>query len=244
MVTGRDRGEDNAKQGKLGSWHEWVRQGLLFTEAVRGGPLVWPAGGSHLHGDPLGPTRHAHDEAAEYYFILTGACRVEVGGEERLVSEGDLVYIPANAPHNLLGGVGDTDMWAFILVAPNLAHNKWRLGDFLAGSEDLRMTVSRPLDDDTQARSHPFPAETLRIAAGVPLVRRAEEGEFVGLVTEGTAHVRTGHMAGNLGPGSYFHVRRDLDLEVAALTTATSLLLFECRFANFEGAPLADGNTV
>ena len=244
MVTGRDRGEDNAKQGKLGSWHEWVRQGLLFTEAVRGGPLVWPAGGSHLHGDPLGPTRHAHDDAAEYYFILTGACRVEVGGEERLVSEGDLVYIPANAPHNLLSGVGDTDMWAFILVAPNLAHNKWRLGDFLAGSEDLRMTVSRPLDDDTQARSHPFPAEALRIAAGVPLVRRAEEGEFVGLVTEGTAHVRTGHMAGNLGPGSYFHVRRDLDLEVAALTTATSLLLFECRFANFEGAPLADGNTV
>jgi hypothetical protein len=221
-----------------------VRQGLLFTEAVRGGPLVWPAGGTHLHGDPLGPTRHAHDEAAEYYFILSGACRVEVGGEERVVSAGDLVYIPANAPHNLLGAVGETDMWAFILVAPNLAHNKWRLGDFLPGSEDLRMTVSRPLDGDDQARAHPFPAETLRIAAAASHQRRAEGGELVGLVTNGTAHVRTGHMAGDHGPGSYFHVRRDLDLEVAALTDATSLLLFECRFANFEGAPLADGNTV
>jgi hypothetical protein len=244
MVTKSDRVEDDARQGEFGSWHEWVRQGLLFTEAVRGGPLVWPAGGNHLHGDPLGPIRHAHDEAAEYYFILSGACRVEVGGEERVVSAGDLVYIPANAPHNLLGEVGDTDMWAFILVAPNLAHNKWRLGDFLPGSEDLRMTVSRPLDGDDRARSHPFPAETLRIAAGEPHLRRSEDGELVGLITNGTAHVRTGHMAGNLGPGSYFHLRRDLDLAVAALTTATSLLLFECRFANFEGAPLADGNTV
>ena len=107
----------------LGSWQAWVRQGLLFTEAVRGGPLVWPSGGAHLHGDPLGPVRHAHDDAEEYYYILSGQCLVEIGGEERVATAGDLVYIPANAPHNLLGEVGGTDAWVFVLVAPNFSAN-------------------------------------------------------------------------------------------------------------------------
>ena len=90
----------------LGPWQDWVRQQLIFTEAVRGGPLVWCAGDDHLFGDPLGPVRHAHDDAAEYYFVLSGACMVEVGGEERVANTGDLVYIPADAPHNLLTEVG------------------------------------------------------------------------------------------------------------------------------------------
>ena len=75
-------------------WQDWVRQQLIFTEALRGGPLVWPAGSTHLAGDPLGPVRHAHDDAAEYYYVLSGACMVEVGGEERVANTGDLVYIP------------------------------------------------------------------------------------------------------------------------------------------------------
>src|ERR671930_457975 len=72
---------------ELGSWQDWARQRLVFTEAVRGGPLVWPVGAEHLAGDPLGPVRHAHDDAAEYYFVLSGQCLVEVAGEERFARD-------------------------------------------------------------------------------------------------------------------------------------------------------------
>jgi quercetin dioxygenase-like cupin family protein len=224
---------------ELGTWQEWVRQGLLFTEAVRGGPLVWPVGAANLSGDPLGPTRHAHDDAEEYYFFLSGRCLVEIGGEERVVGPGDLVHIPANAPHNLLGEVGGSDVWSFILVAPNLAHNKWRLSDFLPGSEELRMTVTRPLDGDAGARDNAFGADAVHVDAWTPFVRRALDGELVGIVTGGRAHVRAGLMAGNLGPGDYFHVRRDLELRIDALTARASTVLFHCPFRNFEGAPLS-----
>jgi glyoxylate utilization-related uncharacterized protein len=222
----------------LGPWSEWVRQGLLFTEAVRGGPLVWPVGETHLHGDPLGPIRHAHDDAEEYYFVLSGRCLVEIGGEERIAETGDLVFIPANAPHNLLGEVGGADAWVFVLVAPNLTHNKWRLSDFLPGSEDLRMTVSRPLEGDEGARKNTFAAETVRVSRGEPLTTASQSGELVGLVTGGHAHVRVGAMGGNLGPGDYFHVRRELELEIASLSEEATLLHFHCPFVNFEGVPL------
>ena len=46
---------------------------------------------------------------------------------------GDLVYIPANAPHNLLHEVGGEDAWVYVLVSPNFAHNKWRTSDYLPG---------------------------------------------------------------------------------------------------------------
>jgi cupin domain len=222
----------------LGPWSEWVRQGLLFTEAVRGGPLVWPVGDTHLYGDPLGPIRHAHDDAEEYYFILSGQCLVEVGGEERVAATGDLVFIPANAPHNLLGEVGEADAWVFVLVAPNLTHSKWRLSDFLPGSEDLRMTVSRPLEEDGSASSNTFAAEVVRVSRGKPIVTVAEGGELVGLVTGGHVHIRVGAMAGNLEPGDYFHVRRELELEISSLSEGATLLNFHCPFVNFAGVPL------
>jgi mannose-6-phosphate isomerase-like protein (cupin superfamily) len=232
---------DASTAAPFGSWRDWVRQGLIFTEAVRGGPLVWPAGGTHLHGDPLGPVRHAHDDAAEYYYILNGQCLVEVGGEERVTGAGDLVYIPANAPHNLLGEVGHTDAWVFVLVAPNLTHNKWRLSSFLPGSEQLRMTVSRPLEGDAVAATHAFPAEAVRITRGTPLASVAESGERVYLVADGRVHARAGAMAGNLGAGEYLHVRRDLEVEVSSLTEQATLLSFECSFLPFDGVELGPG---
>src|SRR5262249_34975980 len=149
--------------------------------------------------------------------------------------------IPANAPHNLLGEVGGEDVWVFVLVAPNHAHDKWRLSDFLPGSEDLRMTVTRPLED-TGARDNAFGAEAVHVEAGAPFAASAADGEIVGIVTAGRAHVRTGLMAGNLGPGDYFHVRRDLELRIDALTGRASVVLFNCAFRNFEGAPLGPGS--
>jgi quercetin dioxygenase-like cupin family protein len=223
---------------RLGDWRDWVAQQLVFTEAVRGGPLVWPAGSTHLHGDPLGPVRHAHDDAAEYYFVLSGACLVEVGGEERVANTGDLVYIPANAPHNLLHEVGGRDAWVYVLVSPNIAHNKWRTSDYLPGTESLRMSVTRPLEGEHSSAGNPFPAELVEVRRGQPLAGHFGTSELVYLVVSGECHVRAGRMAGNLGPGGQVHVLRDLEHEIASLTESAALLRFECAFVPFAGVPL------
>jgi quercetin dioxygenase-like cupin family protein len=223
----------------LGDWRDWVAQQLVFTEAVRGGPLVWPAGDSHLHGDPLGPVRHAHDDAAEYYFVLSGACLVEVGGEERIATAGDLVYIPADAPHNLLHEVGGRDAWVYVLVSPNLAHRKWRTSDYRPGADDLRMTVTRPLEGEgAAAAGNLFPAELVELRRGEPVSHTAATSESVYLVVRGECHVRAGRLAGNLRPGDQVHVLRSLEHELASLTESAALLRFACAFVPFAGVPL------
>ena len=222
----------------LGTWRDYVRQPIMFTEAVRGGPLVWPAGSTHLHGDPLGPVRHAHDGAAEYYFVLSGGCLVEVGGEERVATAGDLVYIPAGAPHNLLHEVGGVDAWTYIMVAPNFAHNKWRTRGLLSDDESPKMTVTRPLEGDNSASDNPFPADVVTLARGQQYSRTSTTSELVYLVTEGECHMRVGAMSGNLRPGHQAHVLRDLDHEISALTDQARLLRFSCAFVPFAGVEL------
>jgi quercetin dioxygenase-like cupin family protein len=222
----------------LGTWQEYVRQPLMFTEAVRGGPLVWPAGSTHLHGDPLGPVRHAHDGAAEYYFVLSGACLVEVAGEERVANAGDLVYIPADAPHNLLHEVGGVDAWTYIMVAPNFAHNKWRTSDYLSDDESPKMSVTRPLEGDDSALSNPFPAEVVTVERGRPLARVSNDAELVYLVVEGECHFRAGALSGNLHAGHQAHVLRDLEHDLSALTERARLLCFTCAFVPFAGVEL------
>jgi quercetin dioxygenase-like cupin family protein len=222
----------------LGLWQDWVRQQLIFTEALRGGPLVWPAGDTHLFGDPLGPVRHAHDDAAEYYFVLSGACLVEVGGEERVANAGDVVYIPANAPHNLLHEVGGEDAWVYVLVSPNFAHNKWRTSDYLPGTESLRMSITRPLEGDRSTASNPFPADLVEVRRGNPLAAVSHTAEHVYLVVDGECHVRVGRLSGTFGPGGQVHVLRDLDHEISSLTESARLLRFECAFVPFAGVPL------
>jgi quercetin dioxygenase-like cupin family protein len=222
----------------LGTWQDWVRQQLIFTEALRGGPLVWPAGSTHLAGDPLGPVRHAHDDAAEYYYVLSGACLVEVGGEERVANTGDLVYIPDNAPHNLLREVGGEDAWVYVLVSPNLAHNKWRTSDYLPGTEDLRMTITRPLDGDTSTASNRFGASLVTVDRDAPQPAVSHTAELVYLVLEGQCHFRVGRLAGTFGPGGQVHVLRDLDHELTSMTEQSEVLRFECGFVPFAGVPL------
>src|ERR1700733_12991733 len=125
----------------------WGADGFFFTEAGRGGSLPWRVGGSKLEGDALGPVRHAHDDAAEYYFMFSGSAHVETGGEEFVLEEGQLGYIPPDAPHNFLGPASDRDACFFCVVAPNLVANKWRVKDFLPGTESLRMAVATPFVD-------------------------------------------------------------------------------------------------
>lgn len=222
----------------IGKWQDFFRQPFMFTEAVRGGPVVWLTGSTHLEGDPLGPVRHTHDGAAEYYFILSGACLVEVGGEERVASAGDLVYIPADAPHNLLDEVGGADCWMYIMVAPNIAANKWRTTDLLSDEDSPKMTITRPLDGDDGASRNPFVADLITVARGQSQLRTSSTAELVYLVVEGQCHIRAGIMSGNLGPGHQLHVLRDLEHEISALTEQARLLCFTCPFVPFAGVEL------
>lgn len=227
-----------ANPAGLGAWKDFVRQPIMFTEAVRGGPLVWPAGSTHLYGDPLGPIRHAHDGAAEYYFVLSGACLVEVGGEERVANTGDLVYIPADAPHNLLHEVGGQDAWTYIMVAPNVTNNKWRTSGYLSDEESPKMSITRPFEGDDGASENPFPASVVTVSRGEPRTHTSSTAELVYLVVEGECHIRVGTLAGNLRPGHQVHVLRDLEHEISALSEQVRLLCFSCSFVPFAGVEL------
>jgi quercetin dioxygenase-like cupin family protein len=223
---------------EISDWRDYVRQPIMFTEAFRGGPLVWPAGATHLYGDPLGPVRHVHDGAAEYYYVLRGACLVEISGEERVAEEGDLVYIPADAPHNLLHEVGGVDAWTFIMVAPNFQANKWRTTDLPSDERSPKMTLTRPLEGDRSAEGNPFPAELVELARDGSIVVSQASAELVYLMVDGECQVRVGALAGRLGGGRQLHIFRDVEHEIAALSDRARLLRFTCAFVPFAGVEL------
>jgi len=126
----------------------------------------------------------------------------------------------------------------YVLVAPNFAHNKWRTSDYLPGTEDLRMTVTRPLDGDDSASGNPFPASLITVARDASVSEVSHTAELVYLVLEGECHLRVGRMSGTFGPGGQIHVLRDLDHELTSLTEQSKLLRFECAFVPFAGVPL------
>jgi len=42
---------------------------------------------------------HDHDDIEQFYLVMEGAGRVRVGDEERDVSEGEMIFLPAKVPH-------------------------------------------------------------------------------------------------------------------------------------------------
>ena len=66
-------------------YHEFIR-----THDLSVGVYVLPAGGT----DPQEP--HTEDEI---YHVVAGRARVSVGDEDRPVSAGSIVFLPADAPH-------------------------------------------------------------------------------------------------------------------------------------------------
>jgi mannose-6-phosphate isomerase-like protein (cupin superfamily) len=222
---------------------QWGVDGLFFTEAGRGGPLAWRVGASALEGDALGPTRHAHDGAAEYYYMFSGSAHVETGGVEFVLEEGELGYIPPDAPHNFTGPASDNDACLFCVVGPNRVTEKWRLGDFLPGSEDLRMEVARPFAEGAS----PLPgggtltAEAIALTAGDASRAVIPEGrEVLYLVCDGALDVTLrGGMGGTLRRGTYLHVRDGVAHELSS-ASACKVLRMDCAFAKWAGVPLAD----
>jgi mannose-6-phosphate isomerase-like protein (cupin superfamily) len=234
--------EEDAGVERDAAVEHWGSDRLFFTEAGRGGPLPWRVGEPMLEGDALGPTRHAHDGAAEYYYMFSGSAHVETGGVEFVLEEGELGYIPPDAPHNFTGPASDADACLFCVVGPNLVNNKWRLGDFKPGSEDLRMAVTRPFDNGGE----PLPgggtltAEAIVLSAGDPprtVVPEAEEIIYV--VCEGALDIAmSGGLGGTIERGSYVHVREGVSHQLST-SSSCKVLRMNCGFAMWEGVPLA-----
>lgn len=74
---------DRAASGRL--YHEFIR-----THDLSVGVYVLPAGGT----DPQGP--HTEDEV---YYVVSGRATVHVGGEERPVTAGSVVFVGADVVH-------------------------------------------------------------------------------------------------------------------------------------------------
>ena len=212
---------------------EWGSDSFFFTEAARGGPLTWRVDGTAFEGDALGPVRHAHDGAAEYYFMLQGSLRVECGGEELTIEQGDLCYIPPDAPHNALGPASKCEeVHMFCFVAPNQVGRKWRIAVFGPDAEALRASVARPFEHLALPGDEVVSAEALRLTRDdAPTAITHRDRESVYLVVDGVANMALhGGLSGAIGPGTYVHVRAGMRHELWT-ASACSVLRLDAAFA-------------
>jgi mannose-6-phosphate isomerase-like protein (cupin superfamily) len=219
----------------------WGVDGFVFTEAARGGALPWRVGEAKLTGDVLGPVRHAHDDAAEYYFMFSGSAHVETGGEHFVLEEGQLGYIPPDAPHNFLGPASDADACLFCIIGPNLADNKWRVKDFLPGTEELRMAVGTPFLDERLPGGAALTAEAITLDDASPPIEIVPNSfETFHLVVEGELHLSFENgLAGYIERGRYVHVR-DGVRHVLRASAPCRVLRMDSHFEAWEGVPLGE----
>lgn len=45
---------------------------------------------------------HEHEDVEEVYYVIQGQGKMRIGDEEKLVSEGDAIYLPPQKPHTLM----------------------------------------------------------------------------------------------------------------------------------------------
>lgn len=214
---------------------------FFFTEAARGGPWVWRVGSDKFDGEPLGPVRHAHDDAGEYYYMYRGSAHVETGGVEFVLEEGELGYIPSDAPHNFTGPASDEDAWFFCVIAPNFAENKWRVSNFKPGSEDLRMEVAVPfVDEDLPGGDH-LSAKAVDLSPGGTQIELTPAGfEIAYLVVDGSVDFSLhGGLGGSIRAGTFIHIRDGMTHSLSS-TAGGKALRFDCRFDAWSGIETAE----
>lgn len=117
--------------------------------------------------------------------------------------------------------------------------NKWRITDFLPGSELLRGTVGRPFTDSSLPAGGTLSAEAIKLVAyDLPMTYTPHGRECVYLVLEGTLAIsqRNG-LGGTVGRGTYVHVREDVAHTIST-TEGCRVLRFDCGFAMWDGIAL------
>lgn len=208
-------------------WHLWISQSLPFTEIKRGGATVWPAGGTRLLDDSLGPVLHSHDNASEIFYFVSGRCRLELGDSAEYFGPGDFVLVPPDVPHNLWNA-GNDDLLVFWLVAPNWVNNKWRTENFRPGAMNLRGLRSHvapgvELPSDAQIRSR-----LLSLSEGQACSSQtAGRQEAIIYLLDGQAQVRCGDRTSTLEPNAFVQVPCQNNWTVTPMGGCARLLLFE-----------------
>ena len=69
-----------------------ISEERLGSERVMVGQTVYPPGSTHEH--------HLHPDSEEVVIVMSGRGWHRVGSEFYDIGPGDIVYIPANAPHS------------------------------------------------------------------------------------------------------------------------------------------------
>ncbi len=207
-------------------WYSWIDQRIPYTEIMRGGATVWPAGGTGLIGDSLGPVMHSHERASEIFYFISGRCRLEIGNSEEFFRPGEFVLVPPEVPHNLWNA-GEDDLWVFWIVAPNFMANKWAT-EFPAAAREQRAIrslvkegVELPSDRNIQSRILVLAENQVQDG------HTGERQEGIVYTLGGQVDVHVGKFGGQLGPNEFVHVPWGTHYSVAARGGPASVVLFE-----------------
>jgi mannose-6-phosphate isomerase-like protein (cupin superfamily) len=227
------------------SIRDWLASGFFFSEAARGGPWVWRLGDPGLLGEPLGPVRHIHDNAAEYYYMFQGSARIEVNGEELVVKENELAYLPPDLPHNFwLDPESEVDAYLFVVVGPNFAERKWRTDEdsHVHIDTDERVRVSTVFAGQELPEGGTLTAQELVIdQSDDPLVVKSAHREIVYLVVSGELRVSMhGVLEETASRGGYIHVVEGVEHQVSTPSSAR-VLQMNCHFVPWIGVELGGG---
>ncbi len=203
---------------------------------------MWRLGDPGLLGEPLGPVRHIHDQAAEYYYMFRGSARIEVNGEERIIHENELAYIPPDLPHNFwLDPDSAVDAYLFVVVAPNFAERKWRTDEHNhvhVDTED-RVRVATVFAGQELPAGGVLTANELNLDRSQdPLVVTSAHREIVYLVVSGKLNVSMHDVLEEAASrGGYIHVREGVEHRLSTPTNAR-VLQMDCRFVPWIGVDL------
>lgn len=98
-----------------------ISEERLGSEKVMVGQTIYPPGSTHEH--------HLHPDAEEVVIVMSGRGWHRVGSEFYDIGPGDIVFIPANAPHSagsdpteamvilwILGGVPSLEKAGYVAV--------------------------------------------------------------------------------------------------------------------------------
>jgi quercetin dioxygenase-like cupin family protein len=161
------------------------------TPNQRAGILVWDRG--FTTGRP-----HSHHGAIEFFYFFQGDCRMKVGPEEKVVRQGQIAWVPPEAPH-LMSVEGDTPLGMFLIVTPNLVPSHTPPEDFAPGADHLTMKVY-DAQPGLRIEQPPFVrTEVVELRPGAThRVAPPPGGEAIAFVMGGRPHVTVGPLAGDL----------------------------------------------
>ncbi len=95
-----------------------IENGLDLTGTAKRTAAVYDTSLPPGKGIPL----HYHPDFEEIYYVVSGYGLMSIGEEQKEISRGDVVYIPALAPHTLLNN-GSVPL-RFVTITVRLSEEK------------------------------------------------------------------------------------------------------------------------